>query len=143
MLLNIFIGAILMLVTTGIHVEGMILALGLIRSKKCLPEQEPKRRHIYLIGGVVLVMFLVSLVEVLVWAVTYLLLGAVESLQPAIYFSMVTFTTLGYGDITLHENWRLLSSFQAANGVIMFGWSTAIVIAAVQRIYIQTADHAS
>jgi len=49
---------------------------------------------------------------------------------------MVTFTTLGYGDILLDEQWRLLASFEAANGILMFGWSTAIVMAVVHRIYI-------
>lgn len=49
--------------------------------------------------------------------------------------STVTFTTLGFGDITLDENWRLLSSFEAANGLLMFGWSTALIFAAVQWVY--------
>jgi hypothetical protein len=48
---------------------------------------------------------------------------------------MVTFTTLGYGDIVLDERWRLLASFEAATGIIMFGWTTAIVLAAVQSTY--------
>jgi Ion channel len=48
---------------------------------------------------------------------------------------METFTTLGYGDITLDKDWRLLSSFEAANGLLMFGWSTALVFTAVQWIY--------
>jgi len=45
------------------------------------------------------------------------------------------FTTLGYGDVVLSDRWRLLSSLQAANGIIMFGWTTAIVLATVQRIH--------
>ena len=48
---------------------------------------------------------------------------------------MVTFTTLGYGDVLLDENWQLLASFEAANGMIMFGWTTAIIIAVVQRVH--------
>jgi voltage-gated potassium channel Kch len=91
--------------------------------------------RIYLVSGVVILMFLASLLEVLVWAVTYLTLNAIQGFERALYFSMVTFTTLGYGDVVLAEQWRLLSSFEAANGIIMFGWTTAIVIAAVQRIY--------
>jgi hypothetical protein len=62
-------------------------------------------------------------------------LGAIETLETAVYFSTVTFTTLGFGDITLDEDWRLLSSFEAANGLLMFGWSTALVFAAVQWVY--------
>jgi hypothetical protein len=91
--------------------------------------------HLYSVAGVVLLMFLVSIIEVLVWSVTYLWLGAIDGLEQATYFSMVTFTTLGYGEIVLDEQWRLLASFEAANGIIMFGWTTAIVLATVQRIY--------
>jgi hypothetical protein len=89
-----------------------------------------------LVSGVVILMFLASVLEVLVWAITYLALNAIQGFEQAMYFSMVTFTTLGYGDIVLAERWRLLSSFEAANGIIMFGWTTAIVIAVVQRHYL-------
>ena len=78
---------------------------------------------------------ILELAEVWIWACTYLAVSASEGLEQAVYFSMVTFTTLGYGDVLLDERWRLLASFEAANGIIMFGWTTAIVIAAVQRIY--------
>jgi len=61
-------------------------------------------------------MFLVSILRVMVWAVTCLLLNAIEGFEQAFYFSMVTFTTLGYGDIVLDERWRVLASFEAANG---------------------------
>ena len=45
---------------------------------------------------------------------------------------MVTFTTLGYGDVLLNERWRILGSFEAANGIIMFGWTTAIIIISIR-----------
>ena len=54
---------------------------------------------------------------------------------------MVTFTTLGYGDITLSQQWRLLSSFEAATGIIMFGWTTALVITTVQRVFFSDTDN--
>ena len=76
-------------------------------------------------------------VKVLLWASAYLLLNAIEGFEKALYFSMVTFTTLGYGEIVLDERWRLLASFEAANGILMFGWSTAIVIFAVQHVYVK------
>jgi hypothetical protein len=50
---------------------------------------------------------------------------------------MVTFTTLGYGDITLTESWRLLAAFEAANGSIMFGWTTALVVALLHSFFTQ------
>jgi hypothetical protein len=83
----------------------------------------------------VLWLFLATLLEVWVWALIYLALNTVGSVEEAAYFSMETFSTLGFGDITLEKQWRLLSSFEAANGLLMFGWSTALVFAAVQWIY--------
>ncbi len=86
-------------------------------------------------AAVVLMMFLASLVEAGLWAATYLAVGAISGLERALYFSTVTYTTLGFGDVVLEEGWRLLSSLQAANGIIMFGWTTAVIVAAVQRVY--------
>jgi hypothetical protein len=56
-------------------------------------------------------------------------------LQTAFYFSMVTFTTLGYGDVVLTGNWRTLASIQAANGMIVFGWTMALTFVFIQRVY--------
>ena len=61
--------------------------------------------------------------------------GAIQQFEEAFYFSMVTYTTLGYGDVTLEPPFRVLSSFEAAAGVIMFGWTTALIVAAVQHVY--------
>jgi voltage-gated potassium channel Kch len=113
----------------------MLLVLhGYRRHEKDL-HRYPHRKRIYLVVMVVILMFFVSVAEITLWAVTYLTIGAIERMEAALYFSMVTFTTLGYGDITLSEQWRLLASFEAANGIIMFGWSTALVITTVQRVF--------
>ena len=136
MLLNILIGSFLIVLTTGIHAGGMVLAIQTIQSKNGFLKQcLHLKRQFYSVGSIVLIMFFVSLVEVLVWSITYLLLNAIDGFEQALYFSMVTFTTLGYGDVTLEEQWRLLASFEAANGIIMFGWTTAIVMAAVHHTY--------
>ena len=91
------------------------------------------------IAGGVVALFLASLCEAAIWAVSYVHLGTLETFEEALYFSIVTYTTLGFGDITLSEEWRLLCSFEAANGIILFGWSTALVYAFVQHM-IQLKD---
>jgi hypothetical protein len=48
---------------------------------------------------------------------------------------MVTYTSLGYGDVVLEKGWRLLGAFEAANGIVMFGWTTALIFFIVQRLY--------
>jgi len=135
MLLNMVIAALLMVINTAIHAAGMLVVVRVILSKSTQASNRIQRMHLFSVGGVVLLMFLVSVIEVLVWSVAYLWTGAIEGLEKATYFSMVTFTTLGYGEIVLDAQWRLLASFEAANGIIMFGWTTAIVLAVVQRVY--------
>jgi hypothetical protein len=83
-------------------------------------------------------MFLAIVLEVGLWALLYLfnpLITALPDIETAFYFSMVTFTTLGYGDVVLTGQWRTLASIQAANGVIIFGWTTALIFYFIQQIY--------
>jgi len=135
MLTNIAIGAILILLTTAVHAGGMSLAFRLIRNYATVAGSRLHLGRVFEVGRVVLIMYLVAIVEVLIWGAAYLVLGIVEGIEKAIYFSAVTFTTLGYGDVVLDGGRRLLSAIEAVNGIIMFGWSTAIVIAVVQRVY--------
>ncbi len=82
--------------------------------------------------------FLAVVTEALIWALLYLhnpSITTLPDLATALYFSMATFTTVGYGDIVLTGEWRILGSFQAANGMIIFGWSTALIFYYIQRIY--------
>lgn len=136
LLLNLAICAFILVATVAVHTMGMMMVLQFIERQTRLPKARLLRnRNFHIVSGTVLIMFLVSLVEVLIWACTYLVLNAIEGLEKAVYFSMVTFTTLGYGDVLLDERWQLLASFEAANGIIMFGWTTAIIIAVVQRVH--------
>ena len=135
MLLNVIVAAVMLMLTCGIHILAMAFVMHLLRTEGGSMRMWLRRVRAYMIGEIVLVMFNASILEVLLWAGAYMALGEIESLEPAFYFSMVTFTTLGYGDIVLDERWRLLASFEAATGIIMFGWTTAIVLAAVQSTY--------
>lgn len=74
-----------------------------------------------------------NIVQITLWALIYRALGAFDEMQTAWYFSGVTFTSLGYGDVVLKDRMRLLAPLQAANGLMMFGITTAMFFAAVQR----------
>lgn len=74
-----------------------------------------------------------TMIQILIWALLYRLTGLIDDFETAAYFSGVTFTTLGYGDVLLTGRLRFLAPFQAASGVMMFGLSTAALLAAVQK----------
>ena len=83
-------------------------------------------------------MFLGTVAEVLLWAGFYWFHPAFASfpdLETAVYFSMVTFTAVGYGDVVITGPWRILAGIEAANGVIIFGWTTALLFYFIQHTY--------
>jgi hypothetical protein len=92
-------------------------------------------RRAAVLATLVFLMSLAGYLESGLWAGFYLLVDALPTFEDAIYFSLVTFTTLGYGDITLDEKWRVLAAFEAANGIIMFGWTTAIIATVAHRLF--------
>jgi len=95
-------------------------------------------RRVVLIWLIIMWMFTGICVEAGLWAFVYLFDPSITSIpdaQSAFYFSMVTYTTLGYGDIVLTGNWRVLSAIEAANGIIIFGWTTALIFYFIQKIY--------
>jgi len=81
---------------------------------------------------------LIHFIHTVVWAFCYYWNPFTQedfsSFSEALYFSFVTFTTLGYGDITLSSNWRLLSGIEAINGIMLIGWSTAMMYSLIQQI---------
>ena len=71
--------------------------------------------------------------EVLVWSLAYVIVGAAPAGADPVYFAFVNYTTLGYGDVTPVERWRLLGPMTAMNGVLLFGWSTAVIFEVLRR----------
>ncbi|HEY9345157.1 MAG TPA: potassium channel family protein [Inquilinus sp.] len=140
-----------------------ILALGVLAMVACLAFQalasalaahhlaraakrplgpKPRRAIFRRFAMLMVVLMLGNIVQVAFWALFYRALGAFEDLEEAMYFSGVTFTSLGYGDVVLRGSVRLLAPLQAANGLMMFGITTALFIAAVERSIARwTAEH--
>ena len=134
--MTILVAAALIVATTAIHTLFTSLILGGLRAA-----HENHRLHdtawtrAGFLSGLVLILFLATITEAGLWAAVYVYAGVIEGFEKAMYFSVVTFTTLGYGDISLGRYWRILTSSPAAAGILIFGWSTAIIVAALQRIY--------
>ena len=132
---SFLIGCGMILITTIIHSGVTLLVIrSTFKNSKKRVIQRKYLRSVWL-AVIVIIMFFATILESGIWTICYLYLGALQSFEEALYFSIVTFSTLGFGDLILEQEWRFLSALEAANGIIMFGWSTAIVIAAVQKLY--------
>ena len=72
-------------------------------------------------------------IEVFVWSLAYLIVGAAPEGADRVYFAFVNYATLGYGDIVPLPRWRLLGPITSMNGALLFGWSTAVIFAVLER----------
>ena len=135
MFVQMTLGATMIVATTVIEGAFTISGVSALRRHISARQRKSNIQSTLVLSGFVLWLFLATIFEIWTWAMLYLLLGIVTSLEEAVYFSTVNFTTLGYGDIILGPEWRLLASFEAANGLLLFGWSTALVFVAVQWVY--------
>lgn len=134
MLSNLAAGTAVILTTVVIHTAGLI---GITQAMGWLVghfRMHGRRSRIVAIVTVVLGLFGILTIEVWLWAISYLTLGAFSDLETALYFSTVTFSTLGFGDVLPPERWRLFSALEAVNGFLVIGWSTAYLVAASTRV---------
>jgi len=92
------------------------------------------RIRIPLLVFATLATFLSHVAQIWLWAVFYLLVGEFDELEPALYFSTVVFTTLGFGDILSSADWRLMASCEAAGRLLLFGLSTAFLFEVMREI---------
>lgn len=76
-------------------------------------------------------LILIHLVEISVWGLFYFWQGCMPDVETAVYFSAITYSTVGYGDLVLTDQWRMLAPLEAMTGILMFGLSTGIFFAVV------------
>jgi hypothetical protein len=134
MLTNLALGTVVISLTVLIHTFGLIAVTHVMGWLVAHFRMHGRRSRVMAMITVVFGLFAVLTVEVWLWAMFYLIIGAFRDLATALYFSTVTFSTLGLGDVLPPERWRLLSALEAINGFLLIGWSTAYLIAASTRV---------
>jgi hypothetical protein len=137
MLRQIVYGAVVSLSNIAVHAAAMALVIGAARATAARWPSSSALRLIAVMMVTVAVLMVAHTCEVAIWSVAYALVDATPEPTDRMYFAFVNFTTLGYGDIVPVPRWRLLGPMTAMNGVILFGWSTAVIFE-VLRSTLQT-----
>ena len=130
---EVAIGAVMTAITVTIHALFMAVLFERLRARRL--RMDSGWRRSVLIVSVIVWFFLAIAAESWAWAALFYFVGAFQDMETAVYFTTVTYTTLGYGDIVLEPGLRLLGAFAAANGTIVIGWTTALVFLVVQQVY--------
>ena len=121
--------------TVALQVVAQAVVLTCVRFIDCRTRGATELRRTFWISlGAVVPLFFGHLAQVGLWAGFLVLLGALQTYDDAFYFSLVTFATLGYGDIVLSPNYRIFGALGATCGSLMLGWSTALIFAAISRV---------
>jgi hypothetical protein len=105
------------------------------RSFSLAKDHGPLERNQLVMVGIVAIMMGTHCIEVLIWALFYMLRGVVPDRLSAIYFSVASYTTLGASNIKLPDHWRGIGGFEAMAAMLMFGWSTAVLAAVVVELH--------
>lgn len=127
LLTQLLIASAMVVLTVIIHLTGLGLLARTLRAGRRLPERL-KLAPVSLLVGAAIGLFAIHTAEIWSFAALYLLLEAAPDFEQGLYFSTVTYASIGYGDVLMAKPWRILGAIEGATGVIMLGWSTAFLV---------------
>ena len=129
------VASMMVSMTIIVHLIGLGVLISLMRNHQAhFATQRARLDQLVILLGVGFGLFALHAAEIWAYAGLYWMLTGWPAFEQALYFSTATYTTLGYGDVTLPRPWRVLGAIQAANGVILLGWSTAFFVSVVGRL---------
>jgi len=131
------VAAALIAGTVAVHGAGTFSLVWVFRKNRSenLPRQAGYGLLIGVLTWVVFALLFLHMLECALWAAFYFVAGCFANGHDAIYFSLITYATVGYGDLVLSKEWRLYGGVEALAGVMMLSWSTAILITLLQWVY--------
>lgn len=129
------IASLMVAATVVMHLIGLGLLVALMRGHhRRLRERPTWASQLIIIFAAAFGLFALHTAEIWAYAWLFVEVGALQSFDEALYFSTTTYSTVGYGDIVLPPEWRLVGAIEGANGIILLGWSTAFFVSVVNRI---------
>src|SRR5271154_1520077 len=132
-LIPLAVGALVILCTIFIHALPVSATLGFLRRERRLGHTGRSFWSDFPVVVLAMVVTLTAhLIEIALWAEVFVICGEFQHFGTAYYHSAVNYTTLGYGDLVMTPHWRFLGPLEAANGMLLFGVSTAMVFALIQ-----------
>ena len=132
------LATVMVLLTVVIHAIGLFGLTRLLRMEERAEDvasvhpMSPRGFAATLVA--IIGIFVLHGVEIWLYAFVYRLIGAIETLREAVYFSTITYGAIGYGDAEMAEEWRLVSAIEGINGIILIGWSTAFFVTLIGRM---------
>ena len=134
----LFVGLATVAVTFATHAWATTVAMGVLT--RLAPDVSKLKQggHSIVLGGAAVFFGFKHYLDMVLWALVFWRFAGSEPFGDfgnAVYFSSVTYTSLGYGDFVLENEWRQICGIEAMNGIILFGWTTALIFVLVQKLW--------
>ena len=130
MFMSLLLGCVTVIVSMGIQIFAVVFILQYLFKIVSIAKNHTgeKRRTTYVISVIMVILFIGHMIQVAVWAALFMFVGEFDDFLTAYYHSMVNFASLGYGDIVMSEQWRLMGAIESSIGVLMFGVSAGAML---------------
>jgi len=133
MLAQLMLATGMVVVTVLVHLLGLAMLMRVLRSHGRI-FRKLTIMPLTLLMAATIGIFAIHTLEIWLYALLYLQLGTFGVFEQALYFSTVTYATIGYGDLLMPHQWRILGAIEGAAGIIMLGWSTAFLVSLLSQL---------
>lgn len=133
MLIQLILASVMVVVTVMIHLIGLTVLMRVLRSHGRFV-RKLRIRPLTLLLAASLGIFAIHTIEVWVYAALFLSLDTFRYFEEALYFSTVTYASVGYGDLLMPHRWRILGAIEGSTGILMLGWSTAFLVSMLSQL---------
>jgi hypothetical protein len=131
--LQFLVGCGVSVINIMIHALITLVAIGIARRAGLQRTSRPRLHLMTVMVVTALALMSAHTAEIVVWSLAYAAVGAAPAGSDLLDFAFVNYTTLGYGDVTPLKEWRLVGPMTAMNGILMFGWSTAVLFEVLRK----------
>lgn len=139
MLVQLTFASGMVVIVVIMHLVGLALLVRVLRSHyRMFPQIQMTPLLVLIFAS--LGLFTLHTLEIWLYAALYLFLGATAHFEEALYFSIVTYASIGYGDVLLPHDWRIMGAIEGTTGVIMLGWSTAFLVSLLGQLKLLSHD---
>ena len=129
------LGLALLVTCVIVQSAGMLALIHWLARVRLILESPSAPRRVALLLRLFLAIVLLHLIQVGLWAAVFWAARVLPNLEIALYFSLVSYTTIGFGDVVLGPGWRVLAGIEGLTGILLVGWSTAFVFSIVHLMY--------
>lgn len=133
MLVQLVLATVMVIMTVLVHLFGLAILMRVLRSHTRVFRKLAIMPLTLLLAATIGIIMIHTL-EIWLYALLYLELAAFGHFEQALYFSTVTYATIGYGDVVMPHEWRILGAIEGAAGIVMLGWSTAFLISLLTQL---------